>query len=236
MPRVLLESPSRNASREREEKLFRHQEQSAICYGPITTKLSLVVAHVDRVPRMMFESPGSNARRDRHKKLPRPQDYSALCYCPSSTKLALLVASLEVEICSSLIYESLRCKSEARLGRKALSPPRIKCPLLLPVSDQTYSGCGACGGSTTCDILSHSAAMRGEKRMKNCFGLKNKVPFISDPLQPNLHCLWRMRRACHVAYVSHPTAIWGEIHTKNSFAHKSKVPFLKDRFKITSHC
>jgi hypothetical protein len=55
-------------------KLVRPQEQSVFRYYPISTKLALLVAHVEAVPCVMFESPRCNAWRERDEKLFRPQD------------------------------------------------------------------------------------------------------------------------------------------------------------------
>jgi hypothetical protein len=63
-------------------------------------------------------------------------------------------------------------------------------------------------------LLSDPTAILGEIRTKECFDLKSKVRFISDRLQPNLHCLWRKQMEYHVVLFSDPTSILGGIETK----------------------
>jgi hypothetical protein len=84
-------------------------------------------------------------------------------------------------------------------------------------------------------LLSDPTAILGEIRTKNSFDLKNKVPFFTDRLQRNLHCLQRMHREYHVVLLSDSTAILGEIRTKNCFDLKSKVPFITKRLPPNLH-
>jgi hypothetical protein len=63
-----FESHRSKGSRERDDKLFVPEEQRALVYRPISTKLSLVVVHGAVVPLLMLELPLCNKRRDREKK------------------------------------------------------------------------------------------------------------------------------------------------------------------------
>jgi hypothetical protein len=45
--------------------MFRRQQESALRYCPISTKLELFLEHGEEVPRVMFESPSSNVRREK---------------------------------------------------------------------------------------------------------------------------------------------------------------------------
>jgi hypothetical protein len=81
---------------------------------------------------------------------------------------------------------------------------------------------------------SHCNARR-DKRLK-CFGLKNKVPFVSDRFRPNLHWFWRMRKECHVWCLRNPAAMRSERGTRNCLGFKNKVPFITDRFRPNVHC
>jgi hypothetical protein len=85
------------------------------------------------------------------------------------------------------------------------------------------------------ELLSDPTAIIGEIRTKNCFGLKSKVPFIADRLQPDLQWLLRMRRDYHVVLFD-LTVILGEIRTKNYFALRSRVPFLKHALQPNLLC
>jgi hypothetical protein len=89
---------------------------------------------------------------------------------------------------------------EARYGQENVSASRVEYPSLL--TDLNLN-CTACNTCTECHVayFSHRTAMRGEIWMKNCFGLRSKVPFITDRLQPNLHCLKRICRECHTIFI-----------------------------------
>jgi hypothetical protein len=71
-----------------EEKVFRSQEQSALRYCPISTRLAHVVDHFEGLPGVMFECLGLNVRPDKDEKLFRPQEQSVLRNYPIWTKLA----------------------------------------------------------------------------------------------------------------------------------------------------
>jgi hypothetical protein len=85
-------------------------------------------------------------------------------------------------------------------------------------------------------LLSDPTAILGESRTKKCFGLKSKVPFITDRLQPNLQRLGGMRRVYHVVLLSDPTPILGELRTKYCFDFMSKVPFITERLQPNLQC
>jgi hypothetical protein len=82
----------------------------------------------------------------------------------------------------------------------------------------------------------HLTRILGEIRTKNSFGLKSKVPFIIDRLEPNFHYLLPMRSGYSVVLLSDPTAILREIRTKNCFDLKSKAPFITDRHEPNLYC
>jgi hypothetical protein len=62
------------------------------------------------------------------------------------------------------------------------------------------------------------------------------MPFITERVQPTLHCSLHMLRDYYLQFLSDPTAILGDILTKNCFGLKSKVPFLTDRLQSNLHC
>jgi hypothetical protein len=68
--------------------------------------------------------------------------------------------------------------------------------------------------------------MRGETRTKHCFGLKSKVPLITDRFQRNLHISMRLRMECHVGCFSYRNSMLGDTGTKTCFGLNSKVPFI----------
>jgi hypothetical protein len=72
--RVMFESPCCNASRNKEEIVFRPQGEWALCYCPNGTKLGVGVTHMVGEECVLFESRHCSARQDRGKKLLRPQE------------------------------------------------------------------------------------------------------------------------------------------------------------------
>jgi hypothetical protein len=83
-------------------------------------------------------------------------------------------------------------------------------------------------------LFSDSTAILRERKTKNCYDLKSKVPSITERLEPNLHCLYRKRREYHVALLSDPTAILGEIRKKNFWTSRVKCTSLLTAFNLTS--
>jgi hypothetical protein len=81
--------------------------------------------------------------------------------------------------------------------------------------------------------FSHSIVMQGVIWANKCFVFKSKVPFITDRLQPNLHCLQRMRREYHVVLPPNPTAIVGEIGRKTVLTSGVRCPSLLTDFNVT---
>jgi hypothetical protein len=82
-------------------------------------------------------------------------------------------------------------------------------------------------------LLSDPTAILGEIQMINYLDLSSKVSFITNRLNPNLHCFSRVRMKYHVVLLSDPTAILGEIRTINYFDLRSRVSFITDRFNLT---
>jgi hypothetical protein len=79
--------------------------------------------------------------------------------------------------------------------------------------------------------------MRGVIGKKKSFGLKSKIPLISDRFRPNLHCLYRGGREWHVWRFSYTAATRGEKGSKTLLASRVKCPSLPtdfDQIRIAS--
>jgi hypothetical protein len=74
----------------------------------------------------------------------------------------------------------------------------------------TLSPCPACLPACQVWCFSHRAVCLGEVGTKNCFGLKSKVPFITDQLRPHFHCVYSMGRgvSCEMFHLPRYSGMW----------------------------
>lgn len=84
------------------------------------------------------------------------------------------------------------------------------------------------------DDVSDSPAIRGEEGTRNCYVIKRNVPFITEGIRTNSHCLYGLGREVKVWCVTHSAARRGDICTKTCYVFKSKVPFFTERIRRNS--
>jgi hypothetical protein len=123
---------------------------------------------------------------------------------------------------------------QARKGRKTLPTSIVKRPSLGTDFDQTCPDCGAWSGNARC-TASVTPLQCEVREGRNTFGLKSKVPFVTERFQPNVYQLWIVGRECHMCSSSHPAPMRREIRTKTCFCLKTKLPLISDWFRPTLH-